>query len=115
MGGEDDGAGALIVKPVGKGRAYYYGSAFTEQAVEVFLKRFGMAEPYADRITVPAECEIAVRVKDGERYLFVLNYDAAPKAVVLHVRMRDLYTGEILYGKVQMEKYGTAVLQVLEN
>lgn len=111
--GEDAGEAAIVSRRTGQGMAYYYGSAFTEEAVKVFLDNFSVAEPYNDLISLPEDCEIAVRKKNGIRYFFVLNYSNASREIHIHTQMQDLYTGKTVYGKCNLEKYGTMVLKFL--
>ena len=84
------GAGALVSKEYGKGKAYYFGSAFTEETADVFLEKLGVKSPYAGLISAK-DCEIAARVKDGKRYFFVLNYSSHEVTITLHQAMVDLY------------------------
>lgn len=106
------GAGALVSNLYGKGRAYYYGTAFSEDAVTAFLENLGVAAPYADRIEAPETCELAVRERDGREYVFVLNYDKKPARVILHQKLEELLTGEALEGEIMLPGYGAAVFLV---
>ena len=107
------GSGALVENRYGKGRAYYYGSAYTPESVKIFLEKLGVASPYKDTVEAPETCEIAVREKDGRQFLFVLNYEKKPAAVKLLRKMRDLYTGEELLGDRELEAYGVLVAEIL--
>lgn len=111
-GGDDEGAGALVSKKTGKGTAYYYGSAFTEGTVRAFLKKALAENPYSGLITLPKECEIAVRVKNNIKYIFVLNYSKTAVEVTLREQMRDMYTGKDISGAQKLAGYGTMVLRV---
>lgn len=106
------GTCALVCNSHGKGQAWYYGSAFTEEAAEVFLDKLGVKTPYKDLLEVPKECEIAVRSKDGERYLFVLNYSKEPVRILFHKESLDLYTKETVSGEKILEGYGTMVVKL---
>ena len=44
------GSAALICNDYGKGKALYYGSAFTEEAVRVFLKNLNVISPYKEML-----------------------------------------------------------------
>lgn len=103
------GAGALVSNTYGKGKAYYYGSAFSEDAVTAFLENLGVANPYADILEVPEKCELAVRKKEDTEYIFVLNYGEEPAKVMVHKPMKNLLTGEIVQGEVVLPGYGVAV------
>ena len=106
------GSGALVCNSYGKGKAYYYGSAWNEMSAEIFLQKLGAANPYRDIVTVPEECEIAVRSKNGVRYLFVLNYEKHPVEITLHRKGTDLYTGNEIEGSQTLDGYGTMVIRL---
>lgn len=105
------GSGALVSNTYGAGKAYYYGSAFNEASAKIFLEKLGVASPYADLVTVPQSCEIAVRAKGERKYLFVLNYDKNPVEIQLHKEGLDLYTQEKKSGAVNLDGYGTLVME----
>ena len=68
--------GALIRNRFGKGSVYYFGGAFTEEAVKVFLDKLSVISPYASYVDLPDCCEVAMRTNGKEHYLFLLNYTA---------------------------------------
>lgn len=102
------GSGALVSKAVGKGRAYYYGTAFTEATARTFLKKLGVASPFAGDLVLPEGCELAVR---GD-YAFVLNYPKAPATITLKRPLAELLSGETLSGEVELPPYGVAVFKL---
>ncbi len=106
------GSGALIGHLYGKGKAYYYGSTFTEEAADVFLEKLGVKSPYEAVISLPETCEIAVRRKGDTRYLFILNYEKTEAECRLHAVGTDLYTGEGLKGGFTIPEYGTCVIRL---
>ena len=95
-------------RKVGKGQAYYYGSAFNEASARVFLEKLGAINPYGDVIALPESCELAVRGK----YAFVLNYLKAPAAIHLSRPMKDLLSGGTLQGDCILDDYGVLVLEI---
>lgn len=105
------GTSALVCNSYGKGQAWYYGSAFSEEAAQVFLHKLGVASPYKDLVEAPKECELAIRCKNGQKYLFVLNYSKEPVQVTFHKEGTDLYTGEKAAGSKTLEGYGTLVVK----
>lgn len=106
------GSGALISNEAGKGKAYYYGTAFNPESARVFLDKLNVISPYRDVIHAPERCEIAVRKKGDDRYLFVLNYDKNPAQIELCQKGTDLYTGEEIFGQMQLEGYQTLVVKL---
>ena len=106
------GTCALVCNSYGKGQAWYYGSAFSEEAAEVFLRKLGVASPYKDLVEAPKECEIAVRCKKGQKYLFLLNYGKEPVQITFHREGTDLYTGEKTVGSKKLDGYGTMVVKI---
>ena len=109
------GTPALISNSYGEGRVYYYGSVFTEQAAETFLRKLGVKTPYKELLELPEGCELAVREKNGNQYFFVLNYKKEPVQIHVRHRMKNLYDGTDLQGWMQMEAYGTLVLEYNRN
>lgn len=106
------GVPALVEKRTGEGRTLYYGGAFTEETARVFYERLGVCSPYQDVIELPDACELAVREKDGVSYLFVLNYSKENSSVQVKREMRNLYTGELVSGQVELSGYETLVLRL---
>lgn len=108
------GAGALISNRFGKGEAWYYGSAWNERSARIFLEKLGVAAPYADVVTVPECCEIAVRSGEKGCCMFLLNYKNEPIDITLHKKGKDLYTGQEIIGSQKLEGYGTMVIELPE-
>ena len=99
------GAPALIRHRYGKGETYYFGGAFAEDTVRVFLEKLEVGTPYGGKLALPECCELAVREKDGRKYLFVLNY--APQSVPIDVKeeMWELFAAETVRGEVEVDAY----------
>lgn len=106
-----DGAPALTAKGLGDGTAYYFGAGFSMNTADVFLKKLGFAQPYADIIEMPEMVELAVRIKGGKKYLFVLNYSPSDKEINVKLSMTDLLTQKRISGLTRLEKYGVMVLE----
>lgn len=106
------GSGALISNAYGNGKAYYYGSAWNEESAKVFLEKLGVMTPYKDIVEVPGSCEIAVRTKGDQKYLFVLNYAREAVEFKLHKEGTELYTGQSVGGNVALEGYGTMIIKL---
>ena len=103
------GEPGLICNAYGKGKAYYFGGAFNRETAEVFLKKLGVSEPYAETVKLPACCELAVRRKGETAYFFLLNYAKEPQKVFFETPVKNLYTGETISGSYTLEGYGTLV------
>ena len=56
----------------------------------MFLEKLGVAEPYAEVISLPKECELVVREKDGKEYFFVFNYGNLATSFNLLEKMKEL-------------------------
>ncbi|MBU3113579.1 beta-galactosidase [Clostridium lacusfryxellense] len=102
----------LIKNSYGKGSVYYFGGAFTKETVEVFLRKLEIINPYADKIQLPAECEITVRSKEGIQYIFVLNYSKHEVEIELRQEMLDKYENKKVCGKVELKAYETKVYEI---
>lgn len=106
------GKPGLIRKKLGKGEAYYFGAAFDSQAAAVFLKRLGLTEAFSAWVDAPSGCELAMREKEGKRWLFTLNYGAHSEEIVLKVPMQEAFSGKVCTGTLTLPAYGTAVFLV---
>lgn len=106
-----DGKPALTVNSYGKGKAYYFGAGFNSKMADKMLRKLGFANPYGDVIDLPECCEIAIREKDGEEYIFVLNYSDNDELINIKKPLVNLFTGETLSGSLTLDKYGVLVLQ----
>lgn len=106
------GTPALIRHSYGKGQAYYFGGAFTEKTAEVFLEKLGVIDPYGEILQAPEGCEIAVREKDGARYLFVLNYGKASVQITLKRPVRDLLADCEAEGVQTLQGFETKVYEI---
>jgi beta-galactosidase len=107
-----EGKAALIYNEYGKGKVYYFGGAFNRKTALVFLKKLGVADPYRHIVEVPESCEIAVRRKENNRYLFVLNYARQSYTITFKQEVQDLYTKKPVIGAVELPAYGTGVYRI---
>lgn len=84
------GEPALVETKAGEGKVLHFGGTFTRELVDALLEYTGIREPFGELAQIPAACEIALRRKEGEEYLFVLNYSKEPQELVLKQPMVDL-------------------------
>ena len=105
-----EGKPAVVSRPVGKGRAWYYGAAFTARAARRMLRKLGFGEPWEKAIKLPGELELAVRGK----YLIVLNYHRTDRQAIVETPMRELLSGEVLGGAHRIEPFGVWVFEMEE-
>lgn len=106
------GDGAVVRKAYGKGQAYYFGAAFSEDAAAAFLTELGLTDPYQNVLALPESLELAVREKEGKQYLFVLNYEKEPQQFTLKQPLTDLLAGETKSGETVIDKYGVCVFEL---
>ena len=98
-----EGRPALAETLCGKGKVLHFGGTFTRDNVKAFLAYTGVLQPYQYLAEVSEACEIAMRVKDGKRYLFILNYDKEPQKVVLKEAVMDMDTKDEVQGSVLLK------------
>jgi beta-galactosidase len=106
-----NGKPALVSKELGKGTAYYFGAGFSRRTAEIFLRKLGFISPYGNVMEIPEEIELAVRSKNEEEYLFLLNYKPYSVQVVIKEPMEDLLTGKSMFGTLELEKFDVMVLK----
>ena len=109
QGGYFDGKPALCETTIGKGKILHYGGTLTFEITEAFLDYAGVKDPFRDILSVPKECETALRIKDGRSYLFVLNYSGSSQLITLHKKMTDADNGKDVYGAIRLGGFETKV------
>nr|WP_321000538.1 beta-galactosidase trimerization domain-containing protein [Blautia coccoides] len=107
-----EGRPALAETVCGKGKVLHFGGTFTRENVKEFLAYTGVLSPYQELVEVPEACEIAMRVKDGKKYLFVLNYGKEPQKIVLKEAVMDMDTKDEVQGNVLLKGYETKVYRI---
>ena len=63
------------------------------------------ALPIWEVLELPECCELAVREKDGRKYLFVLNYASESVKAVVKKELREFFGGEVIEGEVELGAY----------
>ena len=106
------GEAALVENRLGKGRVLHWGSVFTKNNAPALLAAAGVKPLFEGIAQAPQHVELALREKDGKRWLFLLNYLSAPQTVRLAAPMRSLYTGETLAGEIELPPFGTLVAEL---
>lgn len=76
------------------------------------MDKLGVISSYRDLVEAPPTCEIAIRVKEGKRFLFLLNYSKEAAEIVLKQEGRNLYNDEIIKGNYRLPEYGTLVIEI---
>lgn len=104
-----EGSAGLVRNQVKKGSVYYFGAAFTEENARVFLEKLGVADPWGELMTLPEDCELAVREKEDSQYFFVLNYSDSPREITLHSPLKDMLTGEQVQGVWKLPPFGVGI------
>ena len=106
------GEAALTRHAYGKGQVLHLGSTFTREGFKELLAYAGALEPFREIVTAPEDVEVVLREKDGQRFLFVLNFMAEERTITLHKPGTLLYTGEKVQGEATLPAFGTAVYRV---
>ena len=106
------GEPALVETKAGEGRVLHFGGTFTRETVKALLEYLGVYEAFGGLAQVSPACEVALRRKDGQDYLVVLNYLKEPQEIVLQEPMVDLDTRCDVEGPVVLGSYETKVYRV---
>lgn len=107
-----EGRPALTRRRLGQGTVYYLGACFSEAMVARLLREEGNLAPLSDLVTAPEGVELALRQHDGQRWLFILNYQREVQSVELAGAYRDLLSGETEQGTVELEPFGVRVYRL---
>jgi beta-galactosidase len=105
------GKPAIVRNQYGKGKSYYFGSAFTEDATNAMLKEIGMESIVAGWMKLPSDVELSIRQsKSGEQLVFLLNYAETAQLVTLKQQAHELLSGQTLHGQFDIEPFGVRIL-----
>ncbi len=83
----------------------HFGGTFTRETAAAILRYLNIASPWQDILTLSEDCELAVREKEGKRWLFVLNYAPQPRKITLHKCLTDTETGQTVSGELTLDPY----------
>ena len=108
---------ALTVNTYGKGKCYYI-AARTKEDFNTDFYNFIISEVKLERPVenkIPEGVSIQTRYKDGNKYLFVMNFNDTENKVDLgNKKYDDLVADENITGCITLEKYGVKVLKIKE-
>lgn len=96
------------VNEYGNGKVYYYGSTFSTNAADYFIKLLNLDNPFSKYVVCPKEVEIQKRGK----YLFVLNYSGEEQKIVLPEFLIDVDTNDNERGEIVLQPYGSKVYRL---
>jgi len=113
--GDDFYAGrpALTVNALGTGRAYYVASRNDDRFLDDMYGALGaqLGLLRALQADPPHGVSVQMRTDGARRYVFVMNFNAAPARVdVGPGPWTDLLTGNVVSGEVELARYGVMVL-----
>ena len=105
------GKPAIVSRTCGQGRIWYVGSAFSRKTAMCLLKKLGFGEPYQAYLTLPEECELAVR----GNLCFVLNYGRNAAGITVHEEMQDVLLCKQVVGQQQIAPFDVRVYALPET
>ena len=107
----------LVKNRFGRGAVLHFGGVFTCETVDALLGYTAVRAPWADRLSLPETCELAVRQgKAGnECYVFVLNFSWQAEEIALKAEMVDADTGCSVQGAVRLQPFETRVFCCQSN
>lgn len=107
------GRPAFTGNSFGKGKAYYFGAAFEEEAFKTILDIIGYKDSISECTEMPETVELCVRGSQKEVYYFLLNYDKEKAVVKLKADFCDMLTAtELAAGaEITLDGYGVAILK----
>ena len=94
----------------GGGAAWYLGCGFSVELSRQLMKIVGQLSPLAEEIVCPEGVELAIREKNGQRSIFLLNYQDEPQKVKLLKSFRNLLQETIAEKELVLAPYDVVVL-----
>lgn len=106
------GEAALTERAHGKGRVLHLGGTFTVENTRRILAHLGLLEPMQAMVEAPENIELVMREKEGQRWLFALNYNSFPVDVELKKPMVSILDESERNGTFSLPPYGVQVWKV---
>ena len=106
------GEAALIEHAYGAGRVLHLGSTFNRSNTRQIMAYLGLTEPMADVIDAPETIELVLREKDGQRWIFALNYQPEPAVITLKKPLNNMLEGGEDSGACTIPAFGVKVWQL---
>ncbi|MCD7737035.1 MAG: Beta-galactosidase C-terminal domain, partial [Lachnospiraceae bacterium] len=103
------GKAALIEKKTGNGRTLHLGSAFSRENVKLLLEYAGVLSPFDTLIEAPEGVELVQRRKNGQTWMFALNFQSVPQTIALKQPMKRIFEECEADGEVVLAPYETEV------
>jgi len=108
-----EGEAALTEHAVGNGRVLHLGGAFSGEAVRMIWEHLDLLAPFASILAAPQEVELIMREKNGEKYLFALNYQNRPMEIRVNKEMYSLFDDQAYYqGEYELKPFGVQVFKL---
>ena len=112
------GKPAVTRNRFGSGEAWYFGAVFHEEAAGRIIEMLGIRSPAEGWLTLPEDVEFALRgapdVKgsdsNGGSTAFLLNYKEEPAKLTFLRPTKELLSGQVLQGEVELEGFGVWLL-----
>jgi len=106
------GSAAVTEKKYGKGKAIHLGSTFCRENLKKLFEHTGIIKPFAEFIDAPEDVELALREKDGRKFLMVLNFMPESRTIVLKKESVSLFSGEKVTGEFTLKPFGVEVFEI---
>ena len=107
------GEAAITRRALGKGAVYHVGAVFTEELTRSLFEKTGVIDPFAEIVEAPEMIQTVVRVRDGRRFLFVLNFAQREESFTLKKEGKNLYEdGVTCTGRQTLPAFGTVVYEI---
>ena len=107
------GEPALVKNKYGKGEAYYFAAhddgELSDKIISELAESLSLSVDFEN---LPYGVTSHSRECDGEKYIFVENYNVFPVTVRNNREMLDLETGATVKGDIELDKYGVRVFLV---
>ncbi|MCI0712095.1 MAG: beta-galactosidase, partial [Chloroflexi bacterium] len=95
----------------GNGSAYYIASDPEDRFLDRFYGEILAQHDLSPIFPTPENVEVAVRRKEDQTIMFILNHNPHPVTVDLDSRtFRDMLSGEIISGQASLDGYGVCIL-----
>lgn len=96
-----------------KGKTYFIGARLDEQFHNTFYEKLISELAIKPVLSVKHGKGVSVQARQDESndYIFVMNFTETKQPIIFETKVKDMLTGEDLYGEVVLEKYEVRVVE----
>lgn len=111
LGGDDEGAAAIVKVPLGQGAVVYCGTFLPSEGIAALLENLDIHNSSDAFFTAPLEVEVIKKTSSVNSFYMLLNFSDQPQHILLHSAAHNLLTGQKISSSVTIAAFDVLILE----